>query len=152
MQRERAERFGAESGNDPQPSIDRQHDRCRQEAQLQPDDAPYGMRRVEPVPYVRDEPVSQPQPGHDLDGERWDPDSLESKLEAGDDRRVTLAQRSRYCPAVACAAIGAGADGVILRVWAGRPGERPRVPATLKWSEAVVLAERLRAIADAIRG
>ena len=64
----------------------------------------------------------------------------------------TIAQRSRYCPAVACAAIGAGADGVILRVWAGRPGERPRVPATLKWSEAVVLAERLRAIADAIRG
>lgn len=64
---------------------------------------------------------------------------------------ATIAQRARYCPAVACAAIGAGADGVILRVWAGRPGQLPRVPATLSWSDAVALAERLRAIGAALR-
>src|SRR5262249_27737427 len=37
----------------------------------------------------------------------------------------TIAQRARYSEAVACAAIAAGADGVILRVWAGRDGELP---------------------------
>jgi 3-deoxy-7-phosphoheptulonate synthase len=64
----------------------------------------------------------------------------------------TIAQRARYVESVACAAIAAGADGVILRTWIGPAGEVPRVPATLSWSSAVALAERLRAIGQAIRG
>jgi 3-deoxy-7-phosphoheptulonate synthase len=64
----------------------------------------------------------------------------------------TVAQRGRYCSAVACAAIGAGADGVILRVWVGREGETPRMPATLRWNEAMQLAEKLRAVGAAVRG
>lgn len=64
----------------------------------------------------------------------------------------TIAQRARYCEAVACAAIGAGADGVILRVWAGREGEIPRLPSTLRWAAAVALAEKLRKIGAAVRG
>src|SRR5437762_2564663 len=49
----------------------------------------------------------------------------------------TIAQRSRYVESVACAAIAAGADGVILRTWIGAAGEVPRVPATLSWRDAV---------------
>lgn len=64
----------------------------------------------------------------------------------------TIAQRARYVESVACAAIAAGADGVILRTWIGRTGEVPRVPATLSWSDAVALAEKLRGIGQAIRG
>ncbi len=64
----------------------------------------------------------------------------------------TIAQRARYVESVACAAIGAGVDGVILRTWIGQPGEVPRVPATLSWSDAVQLAEKLRRIGQAIRG
>jgi 3-deoxy-7-phosphoheptulonate synthase len=64
----------------------------------------------------------------------------------------TIAQRARYVESVACAAIGAGVDGVILRTWIGRAGEIPRVPATLSWSDAVQLAEKLRRIGQAIRG
>jgi 3-deoxy-7-phosphoheptulonate synthase len=64
----------------------------------------------------------------------------------------TIAQRSRYVESVACAAIAAGADGVILRTWIGAAGEVPRVPATLSWRDAVALAEKLRAIGQAIRG
>jgi len=64
----------------------------------------------------------------------------------------TIAQRGRYVESVACAAIAAGADGVILRTWIGRTGEVPRVPATLSWSDAVALAEKLRGIGQAIRG
>jgi 3-deoxy-7-phosphoheptulonate synthase len=64
----------------------------------------------------------------------------------------SIAQRARYCEAVACAAIAAGADGVILRVWAGRDGEIPRLPSTLRWGVAVALAEKLRAIGAAVRG
>lgn len=63
----------------------------------------------------------------------------------------TIAQKSRYSPAVACAAIGAGADGVILRVWVGPEGQIPRVPATLNWQTAVELAGKLRAIGAAVR-
>jgi len=63
-----------------------------------------------------------------------------------------IAQRARYCEAVACAAIGGGADGVILRVWAGREGEIPRLPSTLRWAAAVALAEKLRKIGAAVRG
>ncbi|MFZ5895906.1 MAG: hypothetical protein ACOY0T_32925 [Myxococcota bacterium] len=63
----------------------------------------------------------------------------------------SIAQRARYCEAVACAAIAAGADGVILRAWAGRDGEIPRVPSTLRWGAAVALAEKLRAIGAAVR-
>ncbi len=64
----------------------------------------------------------------------------------------TIAQRARYCRAVACAAIGSGADGVILRAWVGPAGDLPRQPATLRWQEAVELAEKLRAIGAAARG
>lgn len=64
----------------------------------------------------------------------------------------SIAQRARYVESVACAAIAAGADGVILRTWIGEPGEVPRVPATLSWSAAVALAEKLRGIGQAIRG
>lgn len=62
-----------------------------------------------------------------------------------------VAQQGRYCAPVASAALGAGADGVILRVWVGKEDESPRVPATLTWSHAVDLAERLRKMADALR-
>jgi 3-deoxy-7-phosphoheptulonate synthase len=64
----------------------------------------------------------------------------------------SIAQRSRYVESVACAAIAAGADGVILRTWIGKTGEVPRLPATLSWGDAVALAEKLRAIGQAIRG
>jgi 3-deoxy-7-phosphoheptulonate synthase len=64
---------------------------------------------------------------------------------------ATIAQRARYSPAVACAAIAAGADGVILRTWVGGENEAPRVPATLRWTEAVELAERLREIGAVVR-
>jgi 3-deoxy-7-phosphoheptulonate synthase len=64
----------------------------------------------------------------------------------------SIAQRARYVESVACAAIAAGADGVILRTWIGPVGEVPRVPATLSWSDAVALAEKLRGIGQAIRG
>ncbi|HEY6079283.1 MAG TPA: hypothetical protein VIW29_10795 [Polyangiaceae bacterium] len=64
----------------------------------------------------------------------------------------TIAQRARYLESVACAAIAAGADGVILRTWIGPDGEIPRIPATLRWADAVKLAEKLRVIGQAIRG
>jgi 3-deoxy-7-phosphoheptulonate synthase len=63
----------------------------------------------------------------------------------------TVAQRACYSTAVACAAIACGADGVVLRVWVGADGVTPRVPATLSWAEAVTLAEKLRAVGNAIR-
>lgn len=63
----------------------------------------------------------------------------------------TIAQRAKYCEAVAGAAIGAGADGVILRVWVGPDQRRPRAPATLSWDHGVALAERLRTIGAAVR-
>ncbi len=66
----------------------------------------------------------------------------------------TIAQRARYSKAVACAAIAAGADGVVLRVavGAGGMGGGPaRLPATLGWAEASELAETLRAIGAAVR-
>jgi 3-deoxy-7-phosphoheptulonate synthase len=62
-----------------------------------------------------------------------------------------IAQRARYCAAVAGAAIGAGVDGVILRVWVGSEGSPPRLPATLSWREGVELAERLRQMASSVR-
>ena len=64
---------------------------------------------------------------------------------------ASIAQRAKYSQAVACAAIAGGADGVILRTWVGREGEVPRVPATLRWSDAVELAERLREIGAIVR-
>lgn len=64
----------------------------------------------------------------------------------------TIAQRARYVPAIAQAAIAGGADGVILRAWVGREGDPASVPATLPWSQAVALGVRLRAIAAAARG
>jgi 3-deoxy-7-phosphoheptulonate synthase len=63
-----------------------------------------------------------------------------------------IAQRARYVAPVACAAVAAGADGIVLRVWVGRAGEIARVPATLAWADAVDLAERVRATAAAVRG
>jgi 3-deoxy-7-phosphoheptulonate synthase len=64
----------------------------------------------------------------------------------------TIAERARYVGPVACAAVAAGADGIVLRAWVGRAGEIARVPATLAWSDAVELAERVRATAAAVRG
>jgi len=64
---------------------------------------------------------------------------------------ASIAQRAKYSQAVACAAIAGGADGVILRTWVGREGEVPRVAATLRWTEAVELAERLREIGAVVR-
>jgi 3-deoxy-7-phosphoheptulonate synthase len=61
-----------------------------------------------------------------------------------------IAQQSRYSEPVAAAAIGAGADGVILRVWVGPSNELPRVPATLTWAEAGELAAKLRAISEVL--
>ena len=63
----------------------------------------------------------------------------------------TIAQRARYVPAIAQAAIAGGADGVILRAWVGKESEPANVQATLSWSEAVALGVRLRAIASAAR-
>jgi 3-deoxy-7-phosphoheptulonate synthase len=63
----------------------------------------------------------------------------------------SIAERARYVSAAACAAVAAGADGVILRTWVGREGEIARVPATLRWSDAVELAERVRAVGAAVR-
>lgn len=61
-----------------------------------------------------------------------------------------IAQQSRYCAPVASAAIGAGADGVILRVWVGPSNASKRVPATLSWSDASDLAAKLRSIAEVL--
>ncbi|MDX2051970.1 MAG: hypothetical protein SFV15_06215 [Polyangiaceae bacterium] len=63
----------------------------------------------------------------------------------------SIAQKGRYCASIAAAAIAAGADGVILRVWVGRESEPPTVPATLKWQAAMQLAEKLRAVGAAVR-
>ncbi len=63
----------------------------------------------------------------------------------------TIAQRGKYCAAVAGAAIGGGADGVILRVWVGPEGEPVRAAAALSWQDAVSLAGRLRQIGAAMR-
>jgi 3-deoxy-7-phosphoheptulonate synthase len=63
----------------------------------------------------------------------------------------TIAQRARYSSAVACAAIAAGADGLVLRVWVGAEDQIARMPATLGWSEAVELADRLRRVAAVVR-
>jgi 3-deoxy-D-arabino-heptulosonate 7-phosphate (DAHP) synthase len=62
-----------------------------------------------------------------------------------------IAERSRYVGSVAAAAVAAGADGIVLRVWVGREGELSRIPATLSWSDAVDVAERVRAGAAAMR-
>lgn len=62
-----------------------------------------------------------------------------------------IAQRARYTAAVAQAALAAGADGVILRVWVGSEHDWPRVPATSSWSDAVELGETLRRLAAALR-
>jgi 3-deoxy-7-phosphoheptulonate synthase len=62
-----------------------------------------------------------------------------------------VAGRRQHCGAIAAAAIAAGASGVILRVWVGAAGRSPRIPATLPWEAAVDVAERLRAIGEAVR-
>jgi|GEM_PF-622276 len=63
----------------------------------------------------------------------------------------SIAQKARYCSSIAAAAIAAGADGVILRVWVGRESDPPTVPATLQWQAAMELAEKLRAVGVALR-
>jgi 3-deoxy-7-phosphoheptulonate synthase len=63
----------------------------------------------------------------------------------------TIAQRARYCTPVACAAVAAGADGVVLRVWVGREGDVAPVPSTLRWTDAVQLAEKLRRLGAVVR-
>jgi 3-deoxy-7-phosphoheptulonate synthase len=56
------------------------------------------------------------------------------------------------CAAVACAAIAAGADGLLLRVRVGRADDLPRVAAALTVSEAATLADRVRTLAAVVRG
>jgi 3-deoxy-7-phosphoheptulonate synthase len=56
------------------------------------------------------------------------------------------------CAAVACAAIAAGADGLLLRVRIGRADDLPRVAAALTVSEAATLADRVRTLAAVVRG
>jgi 3-deoxy-7-phosphoheptulonate synthase len=56
------------------------------------------------------------------------------------------------CAAVACAAIAAGADGLVLRVRIGRADDLPRVAAALTVSEAATLADRVRTLAAVVRG
>lgn len=55
------------------------------------------------------------------------------------------------CAAVGQAAIGAGADGVVLRLRVGKLGDLPRAPAALDPDDAARLADRLRAIAKLTR-
>ncbi len=62
-----------------------------------------------------------------------------------------IVARRQECEAVACAAIAAGASGVVLRAWIGAAGQAIRTPATLSWEAAVALAERLYAIGEALR-
>lgn len=62
-----------------------------------------------------------------------------------------IAGRKQHCAPVAYAAIAAGASGVILRAWFGSPEKQPRLPATLPWDEASAVANRLRAIGQAVR-
>jgi len=63
-----------------------------------------------------------------------------------------IAGRRQYCAAVAYAAMAAGASGVLLRAWFGPPERPARLPATLPWEEASAVANRLRAIGQALRG
>jgi 3-deoxy-7-phosphoheptulonate synthase len=63
----------------------------------------------------------------------------------------SIAERSQYVASVAAAAVAAGADGIVLRVWVGGEGEKARIPATLRWADAVDVAERVRAVAAAMR-
>jgi 3-deoxy-7-phosphoheptulonate synthase len=63
----------------------------------------------------------------------------------------SIAERSQYVASVAAAAVAAGADGIVLRVWVGREGDKARIPATLHWADAVDVAERVRAVAAAMR-
>lgn len=62
-----------------------------------------------------------------------------------------IAGRRQHCAAVAYAAVAAGASGVILRAWFGPPEKPPRLPATLPWDEASAVANRVRAIGEAVR-
>lgn len=55
------------------------------------------------------------------------------------------------CSAVACAALAAGADGVVLRARIGRADDVARIPAALALADATKLAERLRTLAAVIR-
>jgi len=63
----------------------------------------------------------------------------------------TVAGHRNLVAPLAAAAIAAGASGVILRAWVGAPQRPVRVPATLTWDAAVELAERLRALGEALR-
>lgn len=62
-----------------------------------------------------------------------------------------IVENRQHCAAVAYAAVAAGASGVILRAWFGPPEKPPRVPATLPWDEAAAVANRVRAIGEAVR-
>jgi 3-deoxy-7-phosphoheptulonate synthase len=62
----------------------------------------------------------------------------------------TIAERAAEVPAVASAAIAAGAQGVVLRAGLSSDPCGPLAPSTLTWSGAVELAERLHAIGEAL--
>lgn len=63
----------------------------------------------------------------------------------------TIAQQQRFVNPMALASVAMGLAGVILRVFMGPSGDRPRVPATQHWDAAVELAGWVRATSTAIR-
>jgi 3-deoxy-7-phosphoheptulonate synthase len=63
----------------------------------------------------------------------------------------TIAGRAAECPAIASAAVAAGAHGVVLRASLGSSARGPGAPAAMSWEDAVGLADRLRAVGEALR-
>lgn len=61
-----------------------------------------------------------------------------------------IAGQRKYVGVSALAAVGAGADGVILRVFVGQSERPPYRAATLGWEEATALSERLRQVRKAM--
>jgi hypothetical protein len=63
----------------------------------------------------------------------------------------TIAQQERFVNPMALASVAMGLAGVILRVFMGPSGDRPRVPATQHWDAAVELAGWVRSTSAATR-
>lgn len=62
----------------------------------------------------------------------------------------TIAGRASECAAIASAAIAAGASGVLLRASPVDVADGPIAPAALQWDVAADLADRLRAVGEAL--
>jgi 3-deoxy-7-phosphoheptulonate synthase len=63
----------------------------------------------------------------------------------------SIAGRASECGAIACAAIACGAHGVVLRANFAVGDGGPRAPVAMAWDEAVAVAERVRALGEALR-